>query len=80
MPYAPRGQCSRLCSDAYRSRNVPPLAIRNFFKMLAGNLAEAGMEEGLAESEVLNMCETRETSVSWFPDWMDEKWDDIVPR
>lgn len=34
------------------------------------------MEKGLAEPGVLEMCETRETSILGFLDWMDETWGD----
>lgn len=35
------------------------------------------MEKGLAGPGVLEMCETRETSILGFLDWMDEKWGDV---
>ncbi|KAA6410174.1 MAG: hypothetical protein FRX48_05595 [Lasallia pustulata] len=48
-----------------------------FFGMSVENAAGAGMEKGLAGPGVLEMCETRETSILGFLDWMDEKWGDV---
>ena len=42
--------------------------------MTIENAVGAGMEKRLAEPGVLEMCETRETSILGFLDWMDETW------
>ena len=42
--------------------------------MSVENAAGAGMVKGLAEPGVRELCETRETSILGFLDWMDEKW------
>ncbi|KAL9615746.1 MAG: hypothetical protein Q9160_009290 [Pyrenula sp. 1 TL-2023] len=49
---------------------------RHFFKMESETAAEPGMKSTSAGPGVLEMCETRETTILRFLDWMDKKWGD----
>ena len=44
--------------------------------MAIEDAAGVGTEKGLAEGGVLEKCETRETTMLQFLDWMDERWGD----
>lgn len=53
---------------------------QHFFGMEVKNAVESGMEKDSVGPGVLEMCETRETTILRFLDWMDTRWGDAGKR